>query len=115
MAKWNLDDYANGAMVIVGVALMAHSVYEAHKLQKREDDRREANRWIDQASARMNCMVDHMLANRASKECFKEALTASKNVLAYEVREVLGESNAYMTDALVKMYRNIDSKLEIIN
>lgn len=99
MARWTFEDYANGAMAVVGVALLVNSVYQAQLVAKRENDRRRAERWIDEATARIRAMTNHMQRNGASKECWKEALTAAKNVLAYEVREELDPNNFHLHKA----------------
>ena len=108
MAKWTFEDYANGAMAIVGIAMLAHSICEAKKLADRENDSRKAERWVAEASARLDCMVEHMRKQRASKECYVEALTAAKNVIAYEVRETLTPNNFHMRDAEQQMFRTLD-------
>lgn len=108
MAKWTFEDYANGAMAVVGIAILAHSIYEAKQQADREDDRRKADRWMKEATARLENMVAYMRKERASKECYVEALTAAKNVIAFEVREVLTPDNCWMLDAQKQMHNTVD-------
>lgn len=108
MARWTFEDYANGAMAVVGVIVLANSLYQAQLQAKRENDRRKAERWMDEASARIRAMTKHMQKRGASKECWKEALGAAKNVLAYEVREELDPTNYHLHDAEQKMFALVD-------
>lgn len=107
MAKWTFEDYANGAMAVVGIALFANQLYQAKKQADREDDRRAANRWIDQASARLDSMVGYMQKEGATKECWVEALTAAKNVIQFEVRDQL-HNNYHLLEAESKMIESVD-------
>lgn len=108
MAKWTFEDYANGAMAVVGIALVANQMYQANKQANREADRRLADRWVNEASARIRAMTKHMQKQGASKECWTEALAAAKNVLAYEVRETLTPNNFHMMDAQKAIFQTVD-------
>lgn len=108
MARWTFEDYANGAMAVVGVALLVNSVYQEHKRAKRVKDRTVAQRWSDEATARLNSMAKHMQKERASKECWVEAFTAAKNVLAFEVRETLTPNNFHMLNAQKEIFQRVD-------
>jgi hypothetical protein len=115
MAKWTFEDYANGAMAIVGIAMMAHSILEAKKVADREDDSRKAKRWVAEATARLENMVHHMQKQRASKECYVEALGAAKNILAFEVRETLTPKNFHMLDAQKEIFQTVDQLIAKAN
>lgn len=108
MARWTFEDYANGAMAVVGIAMFANSIYQAKVVADRECDRRKADRWVDEANARLSSMLDYMQKERASKECYKQALTAAKNVISYEVREVLTSNNYHMRDAEMTVLNHLD-------
>lgn len=107
MAKFKFDDYANGAMAVVGVVMMCHSAYQAYKQEQDAKQRRAADRFVNESQARMRAMHDHILKNRGSKEAYKQAFTAAKNVIAFDAMEELPGS-AYQQQAVKEMNEFID-------
>ena len=108
MAKRTFEDYANGAMTIIGIAMFCHGVYKAIEHEHRENDRRKAATYAREANARLENLVMYMRKQRASKECFVEALKAAKNVIAFEVRDVLTTDNYFMHDAEQELFEVAD-------
>lgn len=107
MAKYKFEDYANGAMAVVGVIMMCQSAYKTYMLEQDAKQRRAADRFVNESEARMRAMHDHILKNRGSKEAYVQAFTAAKNVIAFDAMEELPGS-AYQLQAVKELNEFID-------
>ena len=108
MAKYKFEDYANGAMAVVGVIMMCNSAYQAYKHEQDQKQRRAAERFVNESEARMRAMHTHILKNRGSKEAYKQAFTAAKNVIAFDAMDALPNS-PYQLTAVKEMNEFIDN------
>lgn len=110
MAKRSFEDYANGAMFIAGVVITLAEMYQVHKTYVAERQRKAADSYTRQATARLNAMHDYALKNRISKAEYIVTMNAAKNRIQYDVREVLGE-NPNITGVIETMLKEIDRKI----
>lgn len=113
MAKWTFEDIANGAMAIVGVALIAKSYLEARQIQQDADDEHAADRFVDATKARMRAMHEYILRNHGSKETYVEAFTAAKNVIQFDVQAEL-PGNVYSVKAIEVINAYIDHMIAAV-
>lgn len=87
--------------------MMCNSAYQAYKHEQDAKQRRAADRFVDETEARMRAMHDHILKHRGSKEAYKEAFTAAKNVIAFDAMEELPGS-PYQLQAVKELHNFID-------
>ncbi len=112
MAKWTFEDYANGAMAVVGLCMFAHGMYQMHKEAADAQDRHAADRYVREAQARVRNMADHALKNRITKEGYAEMISAAKNRISYDAQDVLGD-NGYRANAVTRIHQYLDTIAKI--
>lgn len=112
MAKWTFEDYANGAMAVVGMCMFVHGMYQVHKETVDAQENLIADRYVREAKARIRCMADHALKNNISKEGYAEMIAAASNRISYDADEILGD-NGYKSSALkrIQTYLNEVAKV----
>lgn len=101
------EDAYNYVSAAIGIGMALH---ECHKIYKEVQDRKAreaADNWEREAGARLNALLNHAVKNRISKQGYVEALTAAKNVLAFEVNEAL-PGNVHGGEALRGLHAKID-------
>lgn len=105
---WEFEDYANAAMVVVGVAMMGKSFYDNYKLHQLHLAREAADTYVDECKARMYAMNKFILKQNGSKAAYIEAFTAAKNVIQFDV-EVDLKGNPYNADVVTTVNEYIDT------
>lgn len=108
MANWTFEDYANTAMLVVGVAFMGKSVYDEYKVQQLRVAKEAARVYTDESKARMQAMSKFILKQNGSKAAYIEAFTAAKNVIQFDVEADLN-GNPYTCDVVTSVHEYIDT------
>lgn len=110
MAKFSFEDYANGAMAIVGLVVFGNSVFQAYKQELKDKQRKEANDYIDKASSRLGAMHSYAIKNRISKAEYRVLMAAARNRIQFDAREAL-PGNPYVFEAIQHLTTYIDKQV----
>lgn len=104
------EDVYNATVVAIGIACFAHEGYKAYAKSQDKKAEAAANDWRYEAGARLNTMIHYAKMNHISKAAYVEALEAAKNVLSFEVDDVL-PGNVHSGPALRKLLAVIDKEI----
>ncbi len=104
------EDIYNYTLIAVGTVMVASEVYKLYQHEQDRIAKDAAENWGLEAGARFNAMVKYAKQNRITKEGYVEALNAAKNVLSFEVYEVL-PNNLFGPDVLRKLLTQIDKEI----
>lgn len=101
---------AVGVACVVAVVIEGKRAYDMHQEHKA---RKAAEDWELEAGARLNSMLHHAKKNRISKAGYVEALEAAKNVLSFEVDDVI-PGNPYAGRTLRKLLAALDNEIATV-
>lgn len=107
------EDICNNIVVVASIGVAVTECYKTYLAIEDLKAQKAADLWEREAGARLNCMIDHAYRNRISKAGMLEALNAAKNVLNFEVDEVL-PGNVHGRKALNNLHRRIDAQIKDI-
>lgn len=101
---------------VVTAACVIAVVVEGKRLYDEIQDqnaRNAAEDWEMEAGARLNAMLHHAKKNRISKAGYIQAMEAAKNVLSFEVDDVLA-GNPYAGRSLRKLHQSLDNEIATV-
>lgn len=107
------EDIYNTFVTAACVVVVVMEGKKAYDRVQAQNANQAADRWEQEATARLHCMMDHAKRNRISKVAYVETLEAAKNVLSFEVDAVI-PGNVYAGRKLRNLFEIIDAEIAIV-